>query len=142
MTAERTASARGRPLSFLPVAHQDVPDTGLWARLSELRALLVISLLMTESIDEDQILELAASSAPGRGPWRIVGYGFTDGRWRPGSSTAPPPGDLPGQLTALGSGSGPVDLPGQAWASAYPLRSISGLLGHLVASGNQEPSAE
>src|SRR5215472_3934666 len=65
MTAERASSARGRPLSFLPVPRQDVPDAGLWARLSELRALLVISLLMTESVDEDQILELAASSAPG-----------------------------------------------------------------------------
>src|SRR5215469_976546 len=114
MTAERASSARGRPLSFLPVPRQDVPDAGLRARLSELRALLVISLLMTESVDEDQILELAASSAPGLGPWRVAGYGFTDGRWRPGSSGAPP-GGLLGQLTALGSGSGPVDLPGQAW---------------------------
>jgi sugar diacid utilization regulator len=142
MTTERTAPTAGRPLSFLPVPQQDVPDAGLRARLSELRALLVISLLMTESVDEDQILELAASSAPGLGPWRIAGYGFTDGRWRPGSIGAPPPGDLLRQLTALGSGSGPVDLPGQAWASAYPLRSISGLLGHLVASADQEPAAE
>jgi hypothetical protein len=39
----------------------------------------VISLLMTESVGEDQILELAASSAPALGPWRIKGYGFTDG---------------------------------------------------------------
>jgi sugar diacid utilization regulator len=141
MTTERTAPAEGRPLSFLPVPQQDVPHAGLRSRLSELRALLVISLLMTESVDEDQILELAASSAPGLGPWRVAGYGFTDGRWRPGSSGAPP-GGLLRQLTALGSGSGPVDLPGQAWASAYPLRSISGLLGHLVASADQEPSAE
>jgi sugar diacid utilization regulator len=142
MTTERTAPTAGRPLSFLPVPQQDVPDAGLRARLSELRALLVISLLMTESVDEDQILELAASSAPGLGPWRIAGYGFTDGRWRPGSIGVPPPGDLLRQLTALGSGSGPVDLPGQAWACAYPLRSISGLLGHLVASADQEPAAE
>ncbi len=39
---------------------------------------------MTESVNEEQILELAASSAPGLGPWRIEGYGFTDGQWRPG----------------------------------------------------------
>src|ERR1700751_4985533 len=88
MTTERTAPTAGRPLSFLPVPQQDVPDAGLRARLSELRALLVISLLMTESVDEDQILELAASSAPGLGPWRIAGYGFTDGQWRPGPGTA------------------------------------------------------
>src|SRR5580700_11415017 len=136
MTAERTAPAGTRPLSFLPVPQQDVPDASLRARLSELRALLVISLLMTESVDEDQILELAASSAPGLGPWRIVGYGFTDGRWRPGSNSAPVPSRLLRQLEELGSSSGQVELPGSAWACVYPLRSISGLLGHLVASAD------
>ena len=73
--------------------HGDPPDANLRERLSEFRALLVISLLMTESVNEDQILELAASSAPGLGPWRIDGYGFTDGQWRPASTGASrPPG--------------------------------------------------
>src|SRR5216684_5270472 len=94
MSAERTAPVASRPLSFLPVPQQDVPDASLRSRLSELRALLVISLLMTESVDEEQILELAASSAPGLGPWRIAGYGFTDGQWQPGPDqpTAAPSG--------------------------------------------------
>ena len=73
-------------------------------RLGEFRALLVISLLMTESVNEEQILELAASSAPGLGPWRIEGYGFTDGQWRPGpGQPAAAPGGLARQLAALGS---------------------------------------
>jgi sugar diacid utilization regulator len=76
-------------------------------------------------------------------PHRVDGYGFTDGRWRPGSGTiAPAPGDLPRQLAALGSGGGRVDLPGRGWAWAYPLRGVSGPLGHLVASCEREPSAE
>ena len=58
-------------------------DENLRERLGEFRALLVISLLLTESVSEDQILDLAASSARGLGPWHIEGYGFTDGRWCP-----------------------------------------------------------
>src|SRR6266702_6761786 len=110
-------------------------DAGLRERLSELRALLVISLLMTESVSEDQILELAASSAPGLGTWRIEGYSFTGGQWRPGGDHANSvPSDLTRQLAAFGSGGGKVELPGRGWAWAYPLRGVGGLLGHMVAS--------
>src|ERR1700731_2575987 len=89
-------------------------DENLRERLGEFRALLVISLLMTESVSEDQILDLAASSAPGLGPWRIDGYSFTGGLWRPGIGRAvSSPAGLAARLTALGSGAGPVELPGR-----------------------------
>jgi sugar diacid utilization regulator len=150
MTAEQTAAAELTPALPLPARHQPGPwsapgeNENLRERLSEFRALLVISLLMTESVSEDQILELAVSAAPGLGPWRIEGYGFRDGQWRP--AVRPVPGtsssDITRQLVALGQGGGKVDLPGHPWAWAYPLRSVSGLLGHLVASCHWEPSAE
>ena len=117
-------------------------EANLRERLGEFRALLVMSLLMTESVNEDQILELAASSAPGLGPWRIEGYGFTDGQWRPGKGAPAVTGALGGQLAALGSSGGKVSLPGRGWAWAYPLRGVTGLLGHLVASCDREPSTE
>src|ERR1700722_19454183 len=80
-----------------------VEDENLRERLGEVRALLVISLLMTESVSEDQILDLAASSAPGLGPWRIDGYSFTDGLWRPGiGQGGSTPAGLAGRLAALG----------------------------------------
>jgi sugar diacid utilization regulator len=140
MTAEQTTRSGPAAMTVLP---QEAADANLRERLGEFRALLVISLLMTESVGEDQILELAASSAPGLGTWRIEGYGFTDGRWCPGLDCgAPVPADLPELLTALGSGSGRVELPGRQWAWAFPLRSVSGLLGHLVASCEREPSSE
>src|SRR5215469_18456513 len=126
MTAERiaTAALTGQAWSPPGVSPGGAPgprDTAedLRERLGEFRALLVISLLMTESVNEDQILELAASSAPGLGPWRIEGYGFTDGQWRPGKGTARVPavtGALGGQLAALGSSGGKVSLPGRGWA--------------------------
>ncbi|HUZ25318.1 MAG TPA: helix-turn-helix domain-containing protein [Streptosporangiaceae bacterium] len=143
MTAEHPAPSGLAAVVTLPGPLQEAPDANLRERLGEFRALLVISLLMTESVGEDQILELAASSAPGLGPWRIVGYGFTDGRWHPANEHgAPVPADLAERLAALGSGAGRIELPGHAWAWAYPLRSVSGPLGHLVASCEREPSAE
>src|SRR5271170_7314201 len=118
MMPDPAAGAHG---SARPAA---VADENLRERLGEFRALLVISLLMTESVGEDQILDLAASSAPGLGLWRIVGYQFTDGRWRPADEhSASAPSDLAGRLAVLGSSAGRIDLPGHAWAWAYPLRS-------------------
>jgi len=103
----------------------------------------VISLLMTESVNEEQILELATSSAPGLGSWQIDGYYFTDGQWLPSATgLASCPRVLAGQLAALGADSGRVDMPGRQWTWAYPLRGAGGLLGHLIASCDQEPSAE
>jgi len=143
MTAGQRAPGGIVATATLPARTRE--EANLRERLGEFRALLVISLLMAESVNEDQILELAASSAPGLGPWRIEGYGFTDGRWRPGPGTGHGPavtGDLSGQLAALGGRGGKVSLPGRGWAWAYPLRGISGPLGHLVASCDREPSDE
>ena len=82
MTAEH--AARGGIVATATLPARTREEANLRERLGEFRALLVISLLMTESVNEDQILELAASSAPGLGSWRIEGYGFTDGQWRSG----------------------------------------------------------
>src|ERR1700740_2415614 len=102
MTAEPVSPVPGAAPPARPAA---VADENLRKRLGESRALLVISLLMTESVSEDQILDLAASSAPGLGPWRIDGYGFTDGQWRPATALVNPPADdLAAQLAAFGAG--------------------------------------
>jgi len=110
MTAEPTAPDNVAALAGPPVA---ATDENLRERLGEFRALLVISLLMTESVSEDQILDLAASSAPGLGRWRIDGYSFTDGQWRPGTGPASP---LPGGLA--GQGASPSRCGGRAGCSA------------------------
>jgi sugar diacid utilization regulator len=143
MTVEPVMPARAAAPAAGYAGPAAVEDENLRERLGEFRALLVISLLMTESVSEDQILDLAASSAPGLGPWRIDGYSFTDGLWRPGIGRAiSPPAGLAARLTALGSGAGPVELPGRARAWAFPLRGPAGLLGHLIASCDREPSAQ
>jgi sugar diacid utilization regulator len=117
-------------------------DIGLLrAQLTNLRALLVLSILMTESADDEQILRLAVSAASALGAWRIAGFVVGD-TWltdagRPGH--VPP--ELAGQLGALPETGGRVSLDG-AWAWAYPLRSIAGPIGHMVACAAGEPTGE
>src|SRR3989440_9072965 len=112
MTAEQRAPGGIVAAATLPARTRE--EANLRERLGEFRALLVISLLMAESVSEDQILDLAASSAPGLGSWRIDGYGFTDGQWRPSiGGSAPSPRGVARQLAALGAVSSKVDLPGR-----------------------------
>jgi sugar diacid utilization regulator len=143
MTAEQTAGPAPVTIAAVRGRREENTDAALRQQLGGLRALLVISLLMTESVDEEQILDLAASAARGLGPWRIDGFSFSDGRWRAGVDPgAPVASDMPAQLAALGSSGGRVSVTGRLWAWAYPLRSVSGLLGHLVVSCDRVPSPE
>ncbi|GAB3354746.1 MULTISPECIES: helix-turn-helix domain-containing protein [Amycolatopsis] len=119
----------------------DADPAQLRKRLGDMRALLVISLLMTESVNEDQIFSLATSSALGLGGCRIDGYHFTDGTWRPGTGCLAATRELTGQVALL-DGGGPIELAGRTWAWAYPLRSASELLGHVIASSDAEPSGD
>ncbi|HEV3294118.1 MAG TPA: hypothetical protein VG123_34480, partial [Streptosporangiaceae bacterium] len=147
MTAEHTTrrALAQDGAAVLPLTPRPGPatDGDLRERLGEFRALLVISLLMTESASEDQILELATSSAAGLGTWRIEGYHFTDGQWHSGlGHGATAPAGLAGQLATLGGKGGAVSVAGRGWAWAYPLRGVAGQLGHLVASCAAEPATE
>ena len=119
-------------------------DGSLRERLGELRALLVISLLMTLSASEEQILELAASSAPGFGGWQVDGYAFADGQWHPGPvGPARCPGCLPSPACRAESGQRKGRVAGAAkHAWAYPMRGVGEMLGHMVASCDREPPAE
>ena len=58
------------------------------------------------------------------------------------TAALPASSNLARQLAGLATGGGRIDLPSRGWAWAYPLRCVSGLLGHMVASCEREPSAE
>ena len=49
---------------------------------SNLRALLMLSMLMTESGDEGKILRLAATSMPSFGRCHLIGVYLAEGGWR------------------------------------------------------------
>ena len=90
----------------------------LRSQLTNLRALLVLSILMTESADDQQILRLASSAAASLGSWQIAGFVIGDA-WRTGGgrcgALAP---ELAGELRTLPETGGPVTPLGAPWAWA------------------------
>jgi len=83
-----------------------------------MRALLVLSILMTESADEAQILHLAASSAPSLGRWRVEGFAFSDGSWRSGgqhAATGRIPAWLVDDVSPLGPAGGAITSADTGW---------------------------
>jgi hypothetical protein len=114
----------------------------LRGQLTNMRALLVLSILMTESSDEEQILRLATSAAATLGSWRVAGFVIGGAWWTGAKATGPVDPGLAAQLRGLPETGGPVSALDAAWAWAYPLRSIGGPLGHLVVRAGQEPSKD
>jgi len=122
-------------------AHDNDP-VFLRAQLTNLRALLVLSILMTESADDEQILRLAVSAASSLGGWRIAGFAVGDA-WRTngnGSGAIIP--QLNEQLRGLPETGGQLATGSGEWAWAYPLRSITGPIGHMVACSANPPTGE
>jgi len=105
----------------------------------------VLSILMTESADEAQILHLAASSAPSLGRWRVEGFAFSDGSWRSGShpaATGQIPPRLADDVAQMGPAGGAITSVDAGWWWAYPLRSGGGMFGYLVARADEAPPAD
>lgn len=115
-------------------------------RLSDLRALLLLSMLMMDGGDENQVLRLSATSAPSLGDWRIEGFVFderfrrVDETWLRDGDDAPDEGVAIGQVGPAG---GAVEVRGRAWGWALPLPSGTGRsLGQVIASADRRPSTE
>ena len=97
---------------------------------------------MTESADDEQILRLAVSAASALGGWRIAGFAVGE-TWRTDLNGAVAiPAQLNDQLRALPEGGGQVSTGDGGWAWAYPLRSIAGPIGHMVACAPGQPTGE
>jgi len=112
-------------------------DIELRGQLSRINALLVLSMLMTESSDEQQIIRLGASAAPSFAACRLVGVFTHDGAttvWTPGDD------DIAAPTTTLNlpTDGGAIEIPGSAWAWAYSLGGISTSLGHMVVAASRE----
>jgi hypothetical protein len=116
-------------------------------QISNLHSLFVLSMMMTESRDEDEILSLAVTSVASLGPCT------TDGAYRPPADASgvpqrfkEPAGRARKALTAalvgLGSDDGPVDVTGAPWGWAFALRSLGGHWGWLVVGAAAEPTAD
>ncbi|MEZ5116872.1 MAG: helix-turn-helix domain-containing protein [Candidatus Nanopelagicales bacterium] len=112
-------------------------DLELRGQLSRLNALLVLSMLMTECQDDEQVVKLGASAAPSFAECRLAGVSLVEGearRWLPGEDDPPcPPGldDLPGD-------GGAVSMVGWDWGWAFSLGAMGASLGHLVVAADRD----
>ena len=144
-----TATASTAAASTAQAGHVQAPaapyrdELGLLrSQLTNLRALLVLAILMTESADDQQILRLATSAAASLGSWQIAGFVIGDAWWagdRRGGTLDP---ELAGELRALPETGGPLSSLGAPWAWAYPMRSIAGRIGSLIVHAAHEPAVE
>ncbi len=129
----------------MPSPRSAAPDLVLRDQLSNMQGLLVLSMLMTESGDEQQILHLAGTSVPSFGQCHMGGIYLTDGGWRtplPSANGSKARQSVEQRLVMLGRSGGPVTIPGQTWAWALPLRGLGGYAGHMIFVADDEPSQD
>ncbi len=115
-------------------------DTDLREHLSAFRPLLALSMVMTETADEDEIIRMATTAIPSLGPFRAEAVSL-DGAWWSGRSvrSTEPAADLERQLEPLDRTGGRIDLSDATWAWGYPLVSLDGISGYFVVAANREP---
>ncbi|MGH3897965.1 MAG: PucR family transcriptional regulator [Pseudonocardiaceae bacterium] len=109
-------------------------------QLASFRPLLALSMLMTSSSDESEILRIATTAVPSLGGGRVAAV-CLDGDWQAaGSVNHPVNADvLHTQFAALGRSGGAVDVEGAGWTWMYPLVTLDDMSGYLVVSLDTEP---
>ncbi|MET0578611.1 MAG: helix-turn-helix domain-containing protein [Ilumatobacteraceae bacterium] len=113
-------------------------------QLSNLQALLALSMRMTDSEDEEKILRLAGTAVPSLSRCRLVGAHLVDDGWHmasDGSAGAWVRADVDVQLAVVSATGGAVAVGHDEWGWAFPLRSLGRHLGFLVVSAYAEPTA-
>jgi sugar diacid utilization regulator len=115
----------------------------LRGQMSNLTSLFVLSMLMSDRRDEQEIIRLAVSSVASLAPcWPAASYLADEGVLRsPDGSTLVAP-ELSRRLGELNGAGGPVTHPGAGWAQAYPLRAVGGHAGYLVIAADAEPTPD
>ncbi len=122
-----------------PASGGAVDDPAERNRVSLLRSLLVLSQLMFESESTRQIGELAQTAAPALGP---IDHGVV--RVREGGAIGSDEDRrvLAAVLDAPPEQTGPIHVPGFAWARVYRLRHRSGDFGYLAVAAAVPPDQD
>jgi DNA-binding PucR family transcriptional regulator len=119
-------------------------DLPLREQLSNLQALLALSMRMTDREDEDEILRLAGTAVPSLARCRLVGVHLADEGWqvpRVDSAAEQLRADVEIQLAGVGTAGGAIAVGDSEWGWAFPLRSVGRHFGFLVVSADAEPAA-
>ncbi len=137
----------GAPVAESPGAEtpgaQSPGAQGPGAEVSRLQDLLLVSMQMMERSDEDEIVHLAVSSGATAGECRIGGAFLFESGWYDVCGPCERPqirADVEAQFAVLSSAGGPIAIGSETWGWAFPLRTVDGLLGHLVVAADAEPS--
>jgi DNA-binding PucR family transcriptional regulator len=119
----------------------DLAVADLRGQLASFRPLLALSMVMTSSRDENEILRLATTTVPALGNCRTVGVYLDDDWWVAGSGGRPRQADeLELQLADLNGAGGPLDLGTDRWVWAYPLAGLELSVGYHIVSAASEPA--
>ncbi|MDQ4033640.1 MAG: helix-turn-helix domain-containing protein [Actinomycetota bacterium] len=115
-------------------------EIDLREQLATFRPLLALSMVMTGSYDEAEILGIAMSAASSLDGCRSEGV-YLDDDWRViGPVGRPEDAEcLRAQLTRLDPVGGAVAVQDAGWAWAYPLAGVEDKAGHLLVSCDTEP---
>ena len=127
-----------------------LPSSGAISRehAASLHSILALSMLMTESANEEQILHFATTSLASLAPnCELAGVYCSESHgWKLGSRRLEQDrtlrSGLERQLTTLGQGGGSLTVPAAAWGFAFSLRSIHECVGFLVVLAEADPSPE
>jgi signal transduction histidine kinase len=110
--------------------------------ISSLTALHVLSMVMVDSTDDDDILNLAVSALPSLSRQCRAEAVWLDGAWHSVDSLRGPVGPLAGleaDVANLGPAGESVRLQEARWAWAFPLSSRGGASGYLVVGAPEQP---
>jgi len=119
-------------------------QAALQRRMSQLTGLFVLSVLMFDRRDAQEILHLAVSAVGSLARCRVVATSLSEEGGQPHAPDRTPLDrpDLAQRLVELGSADGPVDGGPTPWVHAYALRAIGGHAGHLVVGADREPGEQ
>jgi DNA-binding PucR family transcriptional regulator len=112
-------------------------------QMSSLKGLLALSMRMTDSADENEILSMAGTAVPSLARCRLVGAHLGHDGWRltpDEAADAQLRADIEAQFAVVSAAGGAIAVGHEKWGWAYPLRSAGGDFGFLVVSGGAEPS--
>lgn len=112
-------------------------------QVTNLEALLALSMRMSDEEDEESILRLAESAIPSLARCRLVGAHLADGGWRMPADAAVDAqlrDDIDIQLAVVGEAGGAIAVGQDTWGGAFPLRSLGHHFGYLVVIAASEPS--
>ena len=115
-------------------------EAALREQLASFRPLLALSMMMTNSRDEHEILRIATTAVPSMGGCHTEAV-YLDGDWPTvGRVGQPPNADfLRDQLAALNGAQGVVDVGNTGWTWAFPLADRADMDGYLVVTRDTEP---